>query len=291
MELWFWAAVVSAIMSGVGNFIFKIAAKRDYNSELFSMYGGLISIGVTFPAAILFGGAIWSWFAVSLVFLAGFIAATAGITKVYALRHIDTTIFFPIYKLVTPLLAIVIGIFVFAEAFSYYEWIGLALGLLVPLMLISKTENGRQNNLTLGLILLLIGAVVSAISAALHKYATIVWPNEWWLLFFVAVGIFAGSLFSVWWKSGLNSMLLNIRNDTELGAVVLSATRGVVMCVSVWMVFYAFSNGGTLAVVHTITSMYILIPIVLSIIFYGEHWNLQKAVAIILSVAALALLG
>ena len=291
MELWFWAAVVSAIMSGVGNFIFKIAAKRDYNSELFSMYGGLISIGVTFPAAILFGGAIWSWFAVSLVFLAGFIAATAGITKVYALRHIDTTIFFPIYKLVTPLLAIVIGIFVFAEAFSYYEWIGLALGLLVPLMLISKTENGRQNNLTLGLILLLIGAVVSAISAALHKYATIVWPNEWWMLFFVAVGIFAGSLFSVWWKSGLNSMLLNIRNDTELGAVVLSATRGVVMCVSVWMVFYAFSNGGTLAVVHTITSMYILIPIVLSIIFYGEHWNLQKAVAIILSVAALALLG
>ena len=54
---------------------------------------------------------------------------------------------------------------------------------------------------------------------------------------------------------------------------------------------FAFSVGGTLAVVQTIHSMYILIPIVLAIIFYNEYWNLQKAAAIVLSVVSLAFLG
>ena len=53
---------------------------------------------------------------------------------------------------------------------------------------------------------------------------------------------------------------------------------------------YAYSLGGSLGIVYTINSLYILIPITLSIMFYNEHWNLRKVTAIALSIAALWLL-
>jgi uncharacterized membrane protein len=54
---------------------------------------------------------------------------------------------------------------------------------------------------------------------------------------------------------------------------------------------FAFSEGGSLSVVQTIHSMYILIPIVLAVIFFKEHMNWQKVVAIVFSVVSLAFLG
>ena len=73
--------------------------------------------------------------------------------------------------------------------------------------------------------------------------------------------------------------------------VVISCGRGALLVLSLGSGLYALSYGGPVAIVYTVTAMYILIPIVLAIIFYNEHWNTQKVIAIIISVAALALLG
>lgn len=292
MELWFWAAVIAAVLSGLGNYLFKIAAKRDYSSEMFSLYGGLVSVIITVPAAaIVSGTSNIAWLALGVAFFAGTVAATAGIIKVYALRHIDTTIFFPLYKLISPLLAIVFGLVFFGERFSAVEWFGLGLGLFVPLLLITNSERSRQSNIVAGLTLVFIGAVVSALSAAMHKYAIDVWNNAWWLLAAVSAGILLGSIISMWWKNGVYAFVSSVKAGTTLAAFRLSFTRSIIMCIAVWMSLYALGNGGTLAVVHTIISMYILIPIILAIIFYNEHWNWQKATAIALSVASLVLLG
>lgn len=278
-------------MSGLGNFIFKIAAKRDYNSEIFSLYGGVVSVAVTLPLAFFISGTNILWLAAGVSFFAGLIAAGAGILKVYALRHIDTTIFFPLYKLISPSAAILFGVIFFAERFSSIEWLGLGIGLLVPLLLLNKTESGRQSNLAAGLMLLVIGALVSALVAALNKYSTVLWDDVWWLLFFASFGIVCGSILTSFCKNGLVH-LKDARNISKYyQPFVLSGTRGVIMCLALWLGLYAFLSGGTLAVVHTIQSMYILIPIILAIMFYGEHWNLQKVIAIVLSVASLALLG
>jgi drug/metabolite transporter (DMT)-like permease len=288
MELWFWAAVGSAVMSGVGNFLFKVAAKRSYSSEMFSMYGGVTSVVVTLPLALLVSGPHISLFAALVAFGAGFIAAGAGIMKVYALRHIDTTIFFPLYKLASPLFAILIGVVVFAESFTTPEMVGLLLGLTVPLLLINKIEHSRQQNLTAGLVLLLGGAIISATAAGLNKYSTDLWNDVWWLLTISSLGVFIGALTTVAWKSGVRGIKRAIWTDSDTEAAGLAALRGLVMCVALWLGLYAFVRGGSLAVVHTIQSMYILIPIMLSIIFYNEHFNLQKGLAIVLSIAALA---
>jgi multidrug transporter EmrE-like cation transporter len=55
--------------------------------------------------------------------------------------------------------------------------------------------------------------------------------------------------------------------------------------------FYCFTRAleGNLAVVFTINSFAILIPIILSIIFYKDHFNFKKAFVIALSIVSIIL--
>lgn len=293
MEIWFIAAVMGAVFAGLSNFYFKIAASRNYDAELFSLYGGVISIVVIgslmifYPSPLFVAGGLF----IALTTAGGFLIATNNIYKIFALRHIDATIYYPLYKILSPALAIVIGISLFQETFSFVEWSGLLISLAVPVLLITKTENGRQNNLVAGLLLVLLTGVFSAGSAALYKLAIDAGMTTIVVLFYASIGLFIGSLFTVWFKTGWRKLKLRIITETNPGLIFGAGMRAVLISASFGFMLYAFAHGGTLAIVQTIHSLYILIPIILAIIFYNEHWNLQKAIAIVLSVSALALLS
>lgn len=291
MELWFWAAVGGGVFAGVSNFYFKQAAARGYSAELFSLYSGVVSVISIFGLLLVYPVNIKNGWIVLVAFLAGCIAGNTNIFKVLALRYIDSTIYFPIYKLIAPLLAIVFGIAFFNESFSRIEWLGMILGLLVPLMLITPSEKKRQNNLALGLVLVVVTAFSSAASAALNKFATDSGMAVLAVLLFASIGVFVGTATHMIHRKGIRSLKQTIYSETSKSLLTGSALRAILITTSFGLMLYAFALGGTLAIVQTIHSMYILIPIVLSIIFYNEHWNAQKVAAIVLSIAALALLG
>jgi drug/metabolite transporter (DMT)-like permease len=123
MQLWFWSAVLGGVLAGISNFCFKIAAKREYDAESFSLYGGITSIvlvGIFFPFLApqeLEGGLL-----MIITLAAGAIATFGGIMKVYALRHIDTTIFFPLFKLFGPLIAVVWRTIFSVRMARYLAW-------------------------------------------------------------------------------------------------------------------------------------------------------------------------
>lgn len=292
MEIWFAAALAGAVLAGVSNFFFKTAASRGYNAEVFTLYGGLVSALITVAAAWFYDQLSLqiNWHIVVMIF-AGMVASLGGIMKVYALRHIDSTIYFPLFKLLAPGLAIIFGIVFFSESFTTYEWFGMLLGLLVPLLLITKAENGRQMNLKAGLLFVLLTALTSAFAAALNKLVIDAGVSVLSGLFYASLGVFIGTVLTIIAKKGIKYTYRHIEADSSPSLIFYGALRAVFISLGFGLILYAYAHGGTLAVVQTIHSMYILIPIVLSIVFYNEHWNLQKAVAIILSVAALALLG
>ena len=292
MELWFILAVGASITAGFAAFTVKVVAKREYNSELyiFNSAIGALLLSVLIAIAI-FGFSNLHWFAILIAFIGGALASFSQILKVYALRYIDTTIYFPLFKVISPLIAIIFGLMFFGEVFSAPEWAGLILGLLVPLLLITKAEHRRQNNLIRGLVLVLVTGVISAIVAGFNKYATGLSSDVFWLMASASLGVLLGSLAIIIHKKGLHNLLETIKGESSRGLVAASALRAVFITVSFGLTLYSFSLGGPLGIVYTIHSLYILIPIVFSIIFYKEHWNLQKIGAIILSVVALALLG
>jgi len=292
MQLWFWAAVLATVFAGLSNFIVKIAAKRGYEGGLFSLYGAVASalLAVVVSLSVSGTGTFPAW-AFVLGIAAGFFGGLNNVLKVIGLRYIDSAIFFPLFKLLSPLFAIVFGMVFFFERFSILEWLGLGLGLLVPLLLITPGERGRQVNLMGGLLVVLMIAVFSAGGTALVKYVTILWPDPWWVLAAISIGVVVGSLFSMLYKERTKLLAQSYWVNADRGFILWSIARSALISVSVWLVNYAYIGGGSLAVVHTIHSMYILIPIVLAVMIYGEHMNMRKAVAVVLSVVALALLG
>ncbi len=291
MEIWFLAALAGAILAGVSNFYFKVAAKNGYDAEVFTLIGGLVSVVAAGIVAYLVGAPIIHLHILTFVMLAaGILAATGGIMKVYALRHIDSTIYFPLFKLLAPGLAIIFGVVWFAESFTAMEWLGMALGLTVPLLLITKSENGRQNNLKAGLVFVVLTALASASAAALNKFVIDAGIPVLTGLFYASLGVFLGTIMTIVFKKGLRSTYQHITDGYSAPVFWYGSLRAILISASFGFILYAYQEG-SLAIIQTIHSMYILIPIVFSVILYHEHWNTQKALAITFSVLALVLLS
>ena len=290
MEHWFWFAVLSAVTSGFGGFTNKIAAYRKLDAGLMLVYSGIMSLSVVIPLALFTGVEKLSWTLFLIAFTGGLIAATAGIFKIRALENIDTTIFYPLFKLLSPLATVIFGMLLFAESFSTREWIGILLSLFVPLLLITKLEHVRQTNLIRGLWYVLLASITAAIVAVVNKYSIDVFQALFWIMASSTTGVFVGGLISFLWKNRKENIKEKMIERTHRSIMMVSLLRAATLSLSFLFTLYALSHGGPLGIVYTIQSLYILIPIVLSIMIYDEHWNTQKVVAIVLSILALGLL-
>jgi drug/metabolite transporter (DMT)-like permease len=211
------------------------------------------------------------------------------VLKIEALKVLDSTIFFPLYKVVGPLLVLVIGIGFFAESFSTLQWVGLGLSFCIPLLLISRSENGRQQNLKKGLLYVLFAACIGSISIALFKYGIDLSINPW--LFLLVSDVFlAGASILVLMKRHRSQTIVHARQIMVPKAISLVAVMGIAQMLSASTFIFSFVAGGTLGIVYVINSLYVVVPIALSILIYHEHWNVRKLCAILLSIVALALL-
>lgn len=226
--------------------------------------------------------------------MVGFLGGTLGgfntVVKIKALDYIDTTIYFPLFKLLSPVLAILVGVSVWGERFSIIEWTGIVLSLCVPLLLITPGENRRQNNLKLGLIFVLISSALGAGGAVVMKYMSDNIADALLLLFITTCGVTAGALGVIIYKKGLSALQARFWYRPRV-EVLWSLARAFFMGLAVYLTYYAYVLGAPLTIVQVVYSLYILIPITLSVWIYNEHLNLQKVVAIVLSVVALGLLG
>lgn len=289
-ELWFVLAVAAAVVGGFGNFGNKISAKRGYDSAVIMIFSAFLSSLIFLPFALFFED-IWSLplSFVAIMLGAGFITSFSAIIKIQALHYIDSAIFLPLYKVASPLVVIFFGMIFFAETFTPMEWFGLMLSLTVPLLLVSRMEHSRQNDLKLGLILVLVAGVIGAIGAAIQKYSTDVSDATLSIMVVITSGVLLGSVAQhIFYKKSQSMQVIS--SHLKSGPLFVSSLRAVFAGSGFYLALLALDYDGPLGIVYTINSLYILVPIILAIIIYGEHWNFRKALAIVLSVLALALL-
>ena len=290
MELWFVYAVASAITGRLYAFVQKVASAKDLNSTLIASYSaGIAGVFGLVTAVFTSGFSDWNYLIIAYAFICGALYVVGAITRLDALKYIDSTIFFPLYKLLGPLVAIGFGFLFFQEYFSSIEWLGIFLSVTVPLLLVSKSEKGRQSNLTKGLWLLVLCSVFTAASTAVGKAGADLFVN---LLMFVGWTNFFSFLFGMGlfgFTQRKKSIKQPIAESANMQVFILVCISGIFQFLTTLFLTLGYAHG-TLGLVYTINSLYILIPIVLSILFYKEHWNARKAIAIILSILALTLL-
>ena len=291
MEPWFWWVVAGMILAGIHVFIQRIGSARGYRSNVLNTYSALVSgvIGICIGLWLEGWQEITFWMVVIAV-VNGTVYLVGSNLRMDAMKHIDTTILLPLHKFVSPLFALIIGVLFLQEVLEVTEWWGILLGAIVPLLLITRSENARQPNLSKGLWLMTISAFIVVVNAAINKEAVLAFES---VILFAPIshlgsaplGIIASRI-----RSHREKGQENLISDFNPELLRLALICGVVQFASFTTFLYAFAFNGPLAVVYTIHSLYILIPIILSIIFFNEHWNTRKVIAIVASVAAILLM-
>jgi drug/metabolite transporter (DMT)-like permease len=289
MEPWFLATITAMFLAGFSNFYFKQAAMRGYDPVSFSLVGGMWSVLFATIASLIDPDPLLATgFLVCIPLASGaVVVTTTNVYKLKALHCIDATIYFPLFKLLAPILAIIVGVLFFGERFTYLQWIGIALGLSVHLLLITRAENVRQKKLLMGLLLVAFTSATSALAAVLTKYVVQEGMTPTAVMFFMSLGLCIGSVTPLIYRSQTFTFSQVFTHIQGFSFVVSAGMRSALISGTVFFTALAFAWGGTLSMVQTILSFYVLITVVLAIVYYNEHWNLQKAFAIVLSVLAL----
>ncbi|OGG79359.1 hypothetical protein A3A39_01955 [Candidatus Kaiserbacteria bacterium RIFCSPLOWO2_01_FULL_54_13] len=280
--------LASTFFAGLALFLQKIVAEEGRNAALFAMisYGlaGILAVIVLLTLS----DVPPEWKLISAFGIAaGTIHGLSNFTRIESLKYIDSVLYFPIHKVLGPLLVVIGGVVFFVEPLTILQYIGIALSLSVPLLLITSVERHRQKNLSLGLKLLIVSAVLSAASLLLSKQG-VMYSSA--VILFLVTSQIAGSAAS----AGILIKQRGFRYSSFLHAdqrdIYLSALSGIFSFLSSLSLFMALSTG-FVSIVYVIQAHYILIPIVLSVWWYKDHINLRKLSAVVVSFLAITLLA
>lgn len=276
-------AVLLIFVSWFFNFLLKIAAERKYNISLIYCYSYFI-MTICLWIYLLFNLQIFNTPNIYIVLLLSFLNwlfyFLGSFAKIESMKNIDTVIVFPLYKTFWPIIVTLISLFFFNESLEIKEIVGIIIGILVPLWLITKVENKRQNNLYLWVFLVLVSAILTAITSWVSK--EIMFQNYSFILYL----FFSCAFWVVFSFLSYKFFNKNTENKTKW-LVKLSIFIWLTNFIS--FIFFMLALKWNLAVIFTIWSFSILVPIILSIIFFKDHFNLRKAIIIILSIVSIIL--
>lgn len=290
--MWFLFALLSAFFTGLQSFLNKVSAERNCDSY----HVGATSSIVTFITALLVffftsssltgvTNLVW-WLGVA----SGVLYMGRTITQLEALRFMDAAVFFPLYKVIGPIFVTVLGVWLLKDVIAPHELLGIVLSCIVPLLLITRAEHQRQKNLPLGLILMLASTALAAATAGVNAYA--VQPGVASVIPFMTIAYgFSAIIGCMLYMRRLKpkEMISIIQSQSSVLTLSIGAGIGITQYLSFYFLLLAFI-GSDLSIVYSIHAHYILIPVLLAVWLYKEHWNKQKAIALMLSLLALVLL-
>lgn len=284
METWLFYAVASIFFAGIYQFQIKVASHRHYNPSMVTWYWYLTWAILSFIFLIIEWIKLQDIQIIALFALINvFFYFLSTLTRMESMKNIDSVIFFPVFKTISPILVTLASFFIFSEALTLRELIWIILWIAVPLLLVTTHENKRQINLKKGIIYLLISSFFVLISTIVIKHVNVLELN-------ISLFVFLTMLF--WYFVSVFSFKGLSKKSQEKKYITKNILPyGIFMWIFHYLSFYFFTKAlsGNLAIVFTINSFAILIPIILSIIFYKDHFNLKKAFVILLSIISVIL--
>lgn len=278
--------IATTLFAGLQLFVQRMVAKEGRDSAFagFLMY----AVSLVFALAMLPAfGIPEAWLLIAVFgLLSGATHGFGNFLRLEALKDIDSVIYFPINKVLGPILVVIGGVLWFSEALVAREYLGIALSLSVPLLLISAGEHSRQNNLKRGLMFLVVSTILTSIAMLFSKAGTNESANIVFLLLMTQVaGVVSSALVFYHQRHPHLSYFAHLeRRDFTLGLTI-----GILSFLAYYTFLTALSTG-YVSLVYVIHAHYILIPIILSVWWYKDHINMRKFFAIVLSSLAILLL-
>ena len=287
METWVIYSIVSLFFAGFFNFGMKIIAQRNYNTSYVSMLIYSVATIISLAYYLLF---FYDWFETKSFILLALLAFWSALfyflstlSRIVSLKNIDTTIFFPLYKTFFPIIIALVSVFYFQESLEIKEIFGIGLWIAVPLLLITKQENQIQKNIKTWVIFVVITSILASVWSVFQKQVNIGWLD---LELFVFLSLLFWTIVS-WLSYFLWKKKSILKKHSQKGIYTFAFVLWLIQCVWSYVVIYAME--WNLAIVITINSFSILIPIILSVIFYWEEMTKKKAFVVFLSLVSVIL--
>jgi len=284
MDSWYVFAIFALILLGFQRFLYKVSAERKCNTA-WTTFSFMATVAILSSTLFLLLGEsvsdITFLIIIALVNSGAFLVAT--ITHIEALKHIPTSVAYPIIRL-NAVVVVIFSIFYFKDRLSLYQGIGivLALAVIVILAVGINDNNAPQKNIKRGFIFVLIALFGGAAAAISSKFAAS-YTNK---MAFIAVSYIASTLFSLGLRKKLET---EEARKTHKDALIIGVIMGLINLAGYYSFLKALSTG-PLSIIASITGMHFVISIILSALIYKEKLTLLRILGIFLTVLSIILL-
>jgi drug/metabolite transporter (DMT)-like permease len=270
--------IISTIFTGLYSFLSKVVSKKNQNNYEFLFYNFFTST-IFFSIYYIFKNNFeWNFILIFFGILNGIFLLSLGFFKIKTLENIDAIIFFPIYKILTTLLVLIIGIVFFLEELTKNQQIGFFIGFLVPLFLINKKERKTQINFKKGIIYCFIVVIIVSLINLISKASAILSLNS--DLYLLTLFLVATVLSYLGFKK-------NVKKKKKDNSMIKLGILGGLFIFIITTTYVYSLKLGDLGIYYLIQSFSILIPIFLSILVYKENLSFKKVLALVLTVLSL----
>jgi len=284
MGNWYVFAIFALILLGFQRFLYKVSAERKCNTA-WTTFSFMATVAILSSTLFLLLGEsvsdITFLIFIALVNSGAFLVAT--ITHIEALKHIPTSVAYPIIRL-NAVVVVIFSIFYFKDRLSLYQGIGivLALAVIVILAVGINDNNAPQKNIKRGFIFVLIALFGGAAAAISSKFAAS-YTNK---MAFIAVSYIASTLFSLGLRKKLET---EEARKTHKDALIIGVIMGLINLAGYYSFLKALSTG-PLSIIASITGMHFVISIILSALIYKEKLTLLRILGMFLTVLSIILL-
>ena len=275
-------ALASLMLGGLNEIVFK-----RYSATVRSRGMMIAGVGLVWTLLLLLDVALRAdaieWSEIGLIFGlgAGFVVALANILLLESLRHMEVSLGSTIYRLNT-VAVVLLSILILGETMSPLKFAGIGCGVIAVLLLYRhQAVSGRHDELRLGLILVIIGALCRAIYGVATKAALEMGIDMDLLLLTAAL---------CWVISGLvYARFVEHRYAVTRSKIVYSILSGCLVYGIVRTLLSALALGEA-SVVITIANLSFLMALTLALLLKMERLSLRKLLAMGFAVSAIALL-
>jgi drug/metabolite transporter (DMT)-like permease len=284
MTSWYNLSLLALFLMGTQRFLYKVSAERKCNTAWTTFsFMATVTLLATFLFAIFKPpiGNIEALVFVALLNSGSFVVGT--VTHIEALKHIPTTIVYPVIRL-NAVIVVLFSIIYFEDRLSVFQVVGIILAVTVLLILTSQGEGDEPfyKNRRRGLILVFVSLLSGSVASISSKFAAL-YTNK---IGFMAVSYFLGTLFSFGLRKRLETREVS-KNHKE--AIMIGFLMGLINFAGYYTFLEALSKG-PLSIIVSITGMHFVIAVLLSVLIYKETLTPLRIVGVFLTITSVILL-
>lgn len=284
MTSWYAFSLAALVLLGMQRFLYKVSAERKCPTA-WTTFSFMATVTVLSTISYIVVKESVSdakmLLVTALLNSASFVLGT--VTHIEALKHVPAGVVFPILRL-NMVVVVLFGVFVFHDQVSLHQVLGILLAITVIFILTKDADRtkGSMGSVRRGLFLLFASLVCGSVASISSKFAALYSSK----LAFMALSYFLGTLFS----AGLTRKSGKEAAPKERKEAMMI---GVLMGLINFAGFYSFLSAlavGPLSIIVSITGMYFVIAVILSVIVYKEKLSARRILGIVLTVASVLFL-